>query len=94
MTKRGLKSELLDRRITGMKELINLIKKSSPIGSMDKEKFKFLVKWMEENEVFDIIWNWRNTHLQLVQRSDTIFKELLRTKLLSKELLALFYSLT
>ena len=49
---------------------------------------------MKDHEVFDIIWNWRNTHLQLVQRSDNIFKELLKNNMLSKELLELFFNLT
>lgn len=93
MCKKGLKSELLDRRITGMKELNQLVRKISPIGNMDTEKFEFLVQWMKENEVFDLIWNERKTHLQLVQRSDQIFKELLRNKLLSLDLLALFFNL-
>ena len=79
MCKKGLKSELLDRRIQGMKELNNLIKKASPLGiNSDSEKFNFLVNWMTDNGVFDIIWNPRHTHLQLVQRSDSIFKELLK----------------
>ena len=94
MCKKGLKSELLDRRITGMKELNQLVRKISPIGNMDTDKFEFLVQWMKENEVFDIIWNCRNTHLQLVQRSDQIFKELLRNKLLTTDLLGMFFNLT
>ena len=84
MCRKGLKSQLLDRRIAGMKELSNLVKKVSPIGlNSSDEKFNFLVNWMTENEVFDIIWNPRNTHLQLVQRSDAIFTQLLKQKMLS-----------
>lgn len=67
MSKKGLKSEFLDRRIDGMKELNELIKAACPLAqNADVDKLKFLIDWMQENGVFEIIWVPKNTHIQLV----------------------------
>ena len=79
LAKKGLKSEFLDRRIQGMKELNTLITKACPLAqTADLGKLTFLINWMQENGVFDIIWTPKNTHIELVKRSDDIIKQLVK----------------
>ena len=49
---------------------------------------------MIKNDVFGAIWDYKRTHLQLVQRSDEIFKLLLKENKLTEDLMKLFWSLT
>ena len=53
-----------------------------------------LITWIDEHGVFDILWEAKKTHVQLVQRSNEIFKVLPKEKLLTQELLERFWSLT
>ena len=53
-----------------------------------------LINWIDEHGVFDILWDVKKTHVQLVQRSNEIFKVLPKERLLSMELLQKFWSLT
>jgi hypothetical protein len=53
-----------------------------------------LIAWCREHGVFDILWDPRKTHEQLVKRSNEIFKILPKENLLSPELLDQFWSLT
>ena len=55
---------------------------------------EFLVKWMTDNKVFDIIWTARRTHAQLVERSNDIWRLLLKEKLLTEGHLQMFWELT
>jgi predicted CopG family antitoxin len=55
---------------------------------------EFLLDWMIKNDVFGAIWDYKRTHLQLVQRSDEIFKLLLKENKLTEDLMKLFWSLT
>merc|ERR1712166_1611830 len=49
---------------------------------------------MKANDVFQQIWDYKRTHSQIVQRSDEIFKLLLKENQLDDDLLKLFWSLT
>ena len=64
ITKKGLGSELLERRINGIKEL-NLVIKSTvaSYGSAKVFSLDWLINWMTENGVFDILWDNKKTHL-------------------------------
>lgn len=53
-----------------------------------------LISFMNEHGVFDILWDPKKTHLQLVQRSGEIFKVLPKENLLTMELLSQFWSLS
>ena len=53
-----------------------------------------LIDWIKNNGVFDLIWDPKKTHMQLVQRSGEIIKAFLREDLLTEELLAMFWNLT
>jgi len=49
---------------------------------------------MHDQDVFNTIWDARKTHAQLVQRSDEIFKLLLKEDKLDDKIMGLFWSLT
>ena len=49
---------------------------------------------MAEHGVFDILWDTKKTHMQLVQRSGDIFKLLAQKSLLNMPLLQQFWSLS
>jgi len=54
----------------------------------------FLVQWMTTHNIFDIIWVAKRTHAQLVERSNDIWRLLLKEKLLTNEQLQMFWDLT
>lgn len=49
---------------------------------------------MSKQDVFGTIWDTRKTHIQLVQRSNDIFKLMCREDLMTDDLLMLFWTLT
>ena len=55
---------------------------------------EWLIVWMIEFGVFDILWDTKKTHMQLVQRSGEIFKVLPKEGLLTMDLLRQFWSLS
>ena len=87
-----LNSSFMERRIQGIRDL-NQIIKSNRIYS-GRFSGKFLVEWMQTKGVFDILFDQRRSHLQLVQRCDEVLKLLLQEDMLSLELLQQFWSLT
>jgi len=93
MCKKGLASEFLERRIQGIRDLNQVIKNNTLVMSTKSFSTEFLIDWMKNNEVFDIIWDGRKTHLQLVQRSNEILKLLLKEDMLTSELLEQFWNL-
>lgn len=94
MTKRFMTSELLDRRILGIKELNTIVKNTYHFYGNNVFTLEQLINWCKEHGVFDILWDPRTTHQQLVQRSNEIFKILPKEDLLSPELLQQFWNLT
>lgn len=93
--KKCLASELLERRILGIKELNTVIRNASQAYGVAKiYTMQELINWMSEHGVFDILWDTKKTHLQLVQRSNEIFKALPKEKLLTMDLLKQFWSLS
>lgn len=59
--KKCLESQFLEKRIQGIKELNEIVREST-IGN-DAEATTFIVKWIIENGVFQIIWDPRKTHI-------------------------------
>jgi hypothetical protein len=49
---------------------------------------------MQTHGVFDVLFDPRKTHLQLIQRCDEVLKLLLSEDMLTEELLAQFWNLT
>ena len=93
--KKCLSSELLERRILGIKELNTIIRSTqTAYGPSKAFSLEWLINWMSGHGVFDILWDTKKTHLQLVQRSNEIFKILPKENLLTMELLEQFWSLS
>ena len=62
MCKKYLKSELLEPRITAIREL-NLIIDNNKSWSVTKAlPLDFIINWMTENNVINVIWDVRRTH--------------------------------
>jgi hypothetical protein len=80
-----LNSSYLERRIYGIRELTQLIKtaRAQPVAHSGKE----LVDWMRAEGVFDVLFDRRKTHAQLVQRCDEVLKLLLHEDMLDVGLL-------
>ena len=66
--KKCLSSDLLERRILGIKELNTIVKNMQMSYGINKSIFtlEWLINWMSEHGVFDILWDTKKTHLQLV----------------------------
>lgn len=87
-----LNSSYLERRIYGIRELTQLIRtgRAQPVADSGKE----LVNWMRAEGVFDVLFDRRKTHPQLVQRCDEVLKLLLHEDMLDVGLLEQFWGLT
>lgn len=64
MCKKFMSSELLDRRILGIKELNGIIKSTANSYGANTHVFTLteLITWCRNHGVFDIIWDHRKTH--------------------------------
>lgn len=93
MCNKSLNSEFLERRINAIKDLNSVLWKNN-VQSNKAFTTEFLINWMTENQVFTTIWDTKKTHIQLVQRSNDIFKLLMKEDKMSQELLDLFWNLT
>jgi hypothetical protein len=71
-----------------------LIKSNTLYSGSKTFTTEFLLEWMIKNDVFQSIWDTKRTHLQIVQRTDEIFKFLLKENKLDEDLLKMFWSLT
>mmetsp|Transcript_33660 Transcript_33660/g.51960 ORF Transcript_33660/g.51960 Transcript_33660/m.51960 type:complete len:226 (+) Transcript_33660:1471-2148(+) len=79
-------------RIQGIKDL-NKVLKSSRVYS-DKASGKFFTGWMKSNGIFDVLFDAKKTHAQLVQRCDEIVKLLLTEEQLDLGLFDQLWQLT
>lgn len=91
LIKKLLTTDLLENRIQGIKDLGHYIQEGSNAEGWEAE---FLMQWMTENGLFSAIWDPRQTHSQVIQRSDNLLWLLLREKLMTNSLMELFWSLT
>ena len=89
-----LSSTYLERRINGIRDLSTLINNNTLLKISETFTTEFLIAWMTDNEVFDIIWNYRKTHQELVTRSNDIFRLLAKEHALTPELRALVWELS
>lgn len=53
-----------------------------------------MAEWMQTHGVFEVLFDPRKTHLQLIQRCDEVLKLLLQEDMLTLDLLKQFWSLT
>ena len=93
MCNKNLNSEFLERRINAIKDLNSVLWKNA-VQSNKSFTTEFLIDWMTEQKVFVTIWDAKKTHIQLVQRSNDIFKLLMKEDKMTQELLDLFWNLT
>jgi hypothetical protein len=82
----------MERRIQGIRELTQIIKEHRTTTTRLTDAY--LVDWMQTHGVYDLLFDPKKTHLQLVQRSDEVLKLLLQEDRLSEDLLQLFWGLT
>jgi hypothetical protein len=61
MCKKYLRSENLEPRIQGMRELKDIIDNNQSWSPNRQLTFQFLVEWMAENNVFELLWG-KRTH--------------------------------
>jgi len=90
--KKCLESQFLEKRIQGIKELNEVVTEST-VGN-EVQAMASIAAWITDNGVFNIIWDARKTHIQLVQRSGDIFRCFLKADLLSEQLLEQFWNLS
>ena len=68
--------------------MINASKLSRVTGTLDT-----LIGWMKENDVFNILWDSRKTHPELVKQSKDIFNILCKQNLMTTDLFETFWNL-
>ena len=61
-----LKSNYLERRIQGIRDLNQIIKNQRMYSANKNFTSLFLIEWMQSNGVFSILFDTKKTHLQLV----------------------------
>ena len=94
MCKQYLNSEFLDPRIKGIRNLNQIIANNNTWSTDKQLTHKQIAEWIVENKVLDIIWVSSKTHLQLVERSDKIYKLFLDEDCMSDELLLKLWELS
>lgn len=71
-----LKSSYMERRIQGIRDL-NQVIRSNRIYS-NRFPGGFLAEWMQTRGLFDVLFDPKKTHVQLVQRCDEVLRLLLQ----------------
>lgn len=84
-----LKSSLLDKRISAIKSIVDIIQNARD----DKGKIANLLKLIEENNIFNEIFG-PNSHIQLINRSKSLLEIMLSENKLSNEELELIWDAT
>jgi ubiquitin carboxyl-terminal hydrolase 34 len=80
-----LNSSYMERRIQGIRDLNQIIRNNRIYPG--RFSGKVLVEWMKTHGVFEVLFDQKKTHLQLIQRSDEVLKLLLLEDMLNIELL-------
>jgi hypothetical protein len=88
-----LKSNFLERRIHGIKSLAELLK-NIKFASSNKISKESMVEWLDKNNILKLIFDPKNYHVQIIQRSKEILKFLISEDRLGKEELDLFWRAT
>ena len=85
-----LKSNFLERRIHGIKSLAENIK-GLKYARGRKMTSELMLEWIQKNKILEIIFDHKNYHVQIIQRSKEILKFLVTEDKLSSEELDLFW---
>jgi ubiquitin carboxyl-terminal hydrolase 34 len=88
-----LKSNYLERRIQGIRDLNQIIRNNRMMSTKSLSNSD-IVAWLNENQVFSILFDTKKTHLQIVQRCAEILKLLLSEGALTISLLDMFWNLS
>lgn len=84
-----LKSSLLDKRISAVKNIVDIIKNAKE----DKEKTEKLLDIIEEHKIFNEIFG-ANSHIQLINRSKNLLEIMLLEDKLSNEEMEIIWEAT
>ena len=88
-----LKSNYLERRIQGIRDLNQIIRNNRMMSYKSMTNAE-IIQWLNQNQVFSILFDTKKTHLQIVQRCAEILRLLLSENELSVQLLDMFWSLS
>ena len=85
-----LKSNFLERRIHGIKSLAESLK-GLKYARGSKVTGTLMLEWIQENKILEIIFDHKNYHVQIIQRSKEILRFLITEDKLSPDQLDLFW---
>lgn len=88
-----LRSSFLERKIQGIKDL-NTVISNNRMFQFKSISAEFLIMWINGNGIYDVLFETKQTHRELVQRSADILKLLLNEGKLTLEILDHFWSLS
>ena len=71
-----LKSNFLERRIHGIKSLAESLK-GLKYARGSKVTGEYMLEWINNNKILELIFNQKNYHVQIIQRSKEILKFLI-----------------
>lgn len=89
-----LKSNILERRIQGIKSLAETLKNLKYSKTNEQAFATYMLEWLEKHKIIEMIFDPKNYHVQIIQRSKEILKILIVEDKLSKEQLDLFWRAT
>ena len=88
-----LKSNFLERRIQGIKSLAETLK-NLKYSKANRISSEYMLEWLEKHKILELIFDQKNYHVQIIQRSKEILKFLIVEDKLSEEQLNLFWRAT
>lgn len=88
-----MKSNFLERRIHGIKSLAETLK-TLKYSKANKITPEYMHEWLEKHKILELIFDQKNYHVQIIQRSKEILKFLIVENKLTEEQLNLFWKAT
>ena len=88
-----LKSNFLERRIQGIKGLSEALK-NIKFTMTNKISAEFMKQWLSDHKILEIIFDQKNYHVQIIQRSKEILKFLIVENSLGDAELSMFWKAT
>lgn len=89
-----LRSHILERKIQGIKSLAETLKNLKYSKSNAASFSTYMLEWLDKNKILEIIFDSKNYHVQIIQRSKEILKFLIVEDKLTKTQLDLFWKAT
>lgn len=88
-----LKSNFLERRIQGIKSLAETLT-NLKYSKNNRVSADYMLEWLSKHKILELIFDPKNYHVQIIQRSKEILKFLIVEDKFSKEQLDLFWRAT